>query len=233
MLPSRAAQPGPVTTPRQRRRWPSRLLVIVGACMVLVGIAVIAVPIVSTYIRGGADDQALKDWNNGGASALAGAPHDPDAEARPGTIPVASGCTPNGAPAQDYALLSFASPAQDHYTGVAANGDWNTLHQRSMVHYKTTPDPGQKGNVIVGFHREPHYEHIDQMKVGDTVTIQDRSCKVFTYRVTQRWVLDPDKVTQLNPTTGYDLTLITCTPWWRDYQRIVWRATLVSPAPPA
>jgi sortase A len=101
------------------------------------------------------------------------------------------------------------------------------LKERSMVHYKTSAAPGQQGNVIVAFHREPHYEHIDQLKVGDTVTVQDRSCTTFTYRITDRWTLAPSKVTQLVSTSGHDLTLITCTPWWRDYDRIVWRATLV------
>ncbi|MBV8528257.1 MAG: hypothetical protein JOZ75_08090, partial [Candidatus Dormibacteraeota bacterium] len=49
------------------------------------------------------------------------------------------------------------------------------------------------------------------------------------YRVTGRWVLAPSAVTQLVPTTGHELTLITCDPWWQDYNRIVWRADLVSP----
>ncbi|HKR99746.1 MAG TPA: hypothetical protein VJU79_09545, partial [Candidatus Dormibacteraeota bacterium] len=48
-------------------------------------------------------------------------------------------------------------------------------------------------------------------------------------RVTERWNLPPAKVTQLAPTGGYDLTLVTCDPWWQDYNRIVWRASLVSP----
>jgi LPXTG-site transpeptidase (sortase) family protein len=200
---------------------------LLGACLVIAGIVVIAVPVITTYVRGGADDRALQDWRSGGSTALAGAPHDPDAV--PGAS-TASQCQPNAAPAADYALVTFDSLSQYGYAGVAANGDWNSLRDRSMVHYTTTPAPGQQGNVIIAFHREPHYEHIDQLNVGDTVTVQDRACASFTYRITQRWVLDPDKVTQLDPTSGHDLTLITCTPWWRDYQRIVWRGTLVQPA---
>ena len=50
----------------------------------------------------------------------------------------------------------------------------------------------------------------------------------YTYRITDRWVIHPQDVTQLVPTDGHDLTLITCTPWWRDYDRIVWRASLVA-----
>jgi sortase A len=219
--------------PRRRgRRWPSRLVMLLGVGLVVAGIVVIAVPVISTYVRGAADDQALKDWRNGGSSALAGAPHDPDAV--PGAATATTTCTPNSSPAGDYALVNFVALPQYGYVGVAGNGDWNSLHERSMVHYKTSAAPGQKGNVIIAFHREPHYEHIDQMKVGDQVTVQDRTCHTFTYRISGRWVRDPNQVTELNDTPGqYDLTLITCTPWWRDYQRIVWRATLVDPAPPA
>jgi LPXTG-site transpeptidase (sortase) family protein len=96
-----------------------------------------------------------------------------------------------------------------------------------MVHYHGAPDPGQAGNVIIAFHREPDYQYIDQMGVGAQITVQDRSCHVWTYQVTQVWTLNPDDVSQLNPTSGHDLTLITCTPWWTDTQRIIWRATLV------
>ena len=67
------------------------------------------------------------------------------------------------------------------------------------------------------------------MKVGDTITIQNRACKTFTYKVTGRWILSPPQVTQLTPTTGFDLTLVTCDPWWQDYNRIIWRASLVNP----
>jgi sortase A len=205
---------------------------LVGGLLVVAGIVVIAVPVITTWVRGNADDRALRDWNSGGAAALAGAaPHDPDAIAGGSTAPTpnASSCKPDSAPANDYALVSFPSLPQYGYSGVAGNGDWNMLKERSMVHYKTSAAPGQTGNVIVAFHREPHYEHIDQLKVGDTVTVQDRACTTFTYKITDKWTLAPNKVTQLVSTGGHDLTLITCTPWWRDYDRIVWRATLVGP----
>lgn len=206
-------------------------MMLIGVGLVVAGIVVIAVPVVSTYLRGAADDQALKDWNSGGATALAGAPPGKDPDAVPGSSTAAK-CVPNSAPAGDFALVNFVALPQYNYAGVAGNGDWNSLHVRSMVHYKTSPGPGQKGNVIIAFHREPHYEHIDQMKVGDEVTVQDRDCHTFTYRITGKWIHDPNKVTELVSTGGYNLTLITCTPWWRDYQRIVWRADLVSAPSP-
>jgi sortase A len=206
---------------RIRRFW----LPLLGLGIVLVGVGglLIAGPVWSTLHRGQADQSALQSWNDGGSAALVG-------PVSGGSQDVAKG-TCGSSSATDYALVTFEAPAQDHYAGVAGNGTWDLLSKRSMVHYAGTPDPGQQGNVIIAFHREPDYEHIDQMRPGDRITVQDRACHMFIYRVTGRWELHPSQVTQLTPTNGHDLTLITCDPWWQDYNRLVWRATLVSPAP--
>ena len=111
---------------------------------------------------------------------------------------------------------------------MAGDGTWDLLLKRSMVHYQGTAAPGQKGNDIIAFHREPEYQHVDELKVGDVVDVQDRNCKTWAYRISGRWQLSPSRVTQLTSTDGYDLTLITCTPFWQDTERLVWRATLVT-----
>jgi sortase A len=197
-------------------------LMSLGLVAILVGAGIIAVPLLGVWQRGNVDQTALSTWQKGGSNALAGAPTSPTAAAR--TVTCGS-----GSPA-DYALVTFGAPASEHYGGVATDGTWDSLNNRSMVHYTGTPAPGQAGNSIIAFHREPDYEHIDQLNVGDTVSVQDRTCHTFTYKVTSKWTLDPSKVTQLVPTSGHDLTLITCTPFWVDSLRIVWRATLVSPS---
>ena len=78
--------------------------------------------------------------------------------------------------------------------------------------------------MIIAFHREPDFQYINELNVGDTITIQNRACQSFVYKVTNRWDLAPSKVTQLGPTAGHELTMITCDPWWQDYNRLVWRA---------
>ena len=96
-----------------------------------------------------------------------------------------------------------------------------------------TADPGQQGNVIIAFHREPDFQYINELNVGDTITIQNRSLP--DVRLQGHPALGPArraKVTQLSPTSGHELTMITCDPWWQDYNRLVWRAELISaPAP--
>ena len=209
--------------PRKRRGLGRlRLLVsVVGVLLIVAGVAVVAVPLLQVWQRGRADDRALQDWNGGGSANLQGAAgdsHDP--------LP-ASTCGGTAGAGGAYALVTFPSLTQYRYAGVAGDGTWDMLKDRSMVHYQTTPAPGAQGNVIIAFHREPNFEHIDQLGVGAEVDVQDRSCQVWHYRVTERQTLDPEKLTQLVQTGGHDLTLVTCTPWYMDTQRIVWRAQLV------
>ena len=131
--------------------------------------------------------------------------------------------------ATDYALVTFGAPAQYHYAAVAGNGTWTLLNSRSMVHYAGTPNPGQQGNVIIAFHREPDFQYINELNVGDTITIENRTCQTYVYRVTDRWDLhaQPASPSWLPP-RGHELTMITCDPWWQDYNRLVWRAELIS-----
>ena len=196
------------------------LVMIIGIAAIVTGAVLVAGPIWSIWHRASNDQSALQTWQNGGSNQLAGSAKGGANQAKT----VACGSSD----ASQYALVTFDQPAQYHYAGVAANGTWDDLTEHSMVHYTGTPDPGQPGNVIIAFHREPDYEHIDQLNTGDLVSVQDRSCHTWQYRITDRWEGPPGKVDQLVPTSGHELTLITCTPFWQDYNRLVWRAELVT-----
>jgi LPXTG-site transpeptidase (sortase) family protein len=209
---------------RRPARKPIRLwmvLLALGVASILAGGALIAGPIIGVFQRGAADSTALKQWKSGGA--------------QPAVVPAPAASTSPAcgvSSVTDYALVNFGAPAAYHYAAVAGNGTWALLNSRSMVHYAGTPNPGQAGNVIIAFHREPDFQYINELNVGDTITIQDRACQSFVYKVTNRWDLSPNNVTQLVPTAGHELTMITCDPWWQDYNRLVWRAELISaPAP--
>ena len=126
--------------------------------------------------------------------------------------------------------MTFPSLARYGYSAVAGDGGWDLLLQRSMVHFRGSAAPGATGNDIIAFHREPGFEHIDLLAVGDTVEVQDRGCRLWRYTVRRRSVLAPERVDQLAATPDAELTLITCDPWFRDDNRIVWQATLSDPA---
>jgi LPXTG-site transpeptidase (sortase) family protein len=221
-------------------RWPIRprwAVLAAGVVLILAGGGLVISGMYSDWLaesnavaRQYNDENALSAWDNGGSAALVGAAKSASLSSAPsGTAtPASGGACGGGSDSSAYALVEFSGLPQYGYTGVAVNGNWTQLDDRSMVHWYGSPAPGGQGNVIVAFHREPDYQYIDQLAVGDTVTIQDRSCNTYVYTVTQRWRLTPNAVDQLVPTSGHLLTLITCTPWWQDYDRLVWRAQLTS-----
>ncbi len=202
-----------------------------GVVLIVGGLWVAAHPFIAMFERGRVDQTALAQWRRVGSrpwSALAGPPA--PAAAQPPSTGASAGCA--GA-ADLYALLSFPTIAGAGYTGVAGDGGWDMLLQRSIVHFRGSAAPGGPGNVIIAFHREPDFKDINQLGVGDPVTVQDRACRSWTYVVRQRWVLSADRVTQLVPTQDAELTLVTCDPWFQDTNRIVWRATLEPPPAPS
>jgi LPXTG-site transpeptidase (sortase) family protein len=206
-----------------------RLALVVGCLLVLAGIGITVHGLIqqagvqqAVASRGQNDVNAVNSW-------LAGAASNSPLPADTSPTPTAAGtCGGGGSDSDAFALVEFTGLPQYGYVGVTVNGDWTRLNDRSMVHWYGSPAPGGEGNVIIAFHREPDYQNIDQLAVGETVTIQDRSCQTYVYTITQRWDLPPSDVTQLVPTGGQELTLITCTPWWQDYDRLVWRADLTS-----
>ena len=206
-----------------------RLVLVVGCLLVLAGVGITVHGLVqqasvqhAVAARGQNDVNSVNNW-------LAGAASNTPSPTGTSTPPTAAGtCGGGGRDSDAFALVEFTGLPQDGYVGVAVNGDWTQLDDRSMVHWYGSPAPGGEGNVIIAFHREPDYQNIEQLAVGGTVTIQARSCQTYVYTITQRWDLAPSDVTQLAPTGGQELTLITCTPWWQDYDRLVWRADLTS-----
>jgi LPXTG-site transpeptidase (sortase) family protein len=206
-----------------------RLALVVGCLLVLAGVGITVHGLLqqakvqqAVTARGQNDVNAVNSWLAGSASSSA-SPAD-----TPTTGTATTTCGGGGSDSDAYALVEFTGLPQYAYVGVTVDGDWTKLDDRSMVHWYGSPAPGGKGNVIIAFHREPDYQNIDQLAVGETVTIQDRSCQTYVYTITQRWDLAPSAVTQLVPTDGQELTLITCDPWWQDYNRLVWRADLTS-----
>jgi sortase A len=191
--------------------------------LVLAGVGVMGWPMLHSWWRNRDAEAAVRSWPIASANLVNALPGDPQGP----EVPAQGDCS-SQPPAGDFALVSFLSLDRYGYKGAAVDGTWDLLASRQMVHHRNTPSPGERGNVIIAFHREPAYLHIDELVPGDLVSVQDRNCRLFVYRITQRWQLLPSQVEQLNPTSGYDLTLVTCTPWYRDNERLVWRATLVT-----
>jgi hypothetical protein len=71
---------------------------------------------------------------------------------------------PNGI----YLKMTLASVGKD---AVAVNGDWSSLKVFNTVHYRTSPAPGQQGNMLIAFHREPKWLDIIHVKTGDVINL--------------------------------------------------------------
>ena len=124
--------------------------------------------------------------------------------------------------------LKLTVPRLGNRSGVAVDGDWTSLTTASMVHYRDSPAPGAKGNVLLAFHRETHWMDVNQVSAGDQLLLQTRDLVTHTYTVDFVRIVGPSDVSLLRPTDGNDLTVITCDPPWQDYNRMVFRAHLVS-----
>lgn len=196
-----------------------------GILLILAGLAIFVPPLVGLLQRSSADTQALSKWKDPGAALTTRLPKVKTIN-QPGTTPVptAPACG-SGSAAASYALVAF--PSLSGIEGVAGNGNWSLLYLRSVVHYQTTPAPGQPGNGIYALHREPNFEPLGDLQVGDSIVLTNRSCQQFTYVITNLWTEYPSQVTQLQPiSSGSWITVITCTPLWIDSQRLVIRAQL-------
>ncbi len=145
--------------------------------------------------------------------------------AAPSASPDSTGATPPaGLPKGIYLKMTLASVGKD---AVAVDGDWSSLKVFNTVHYKTSPAPGQQGNMLIAFHREPKWLDINHVNTGDVITIETVDRKSYQYQIDLIKIISASDVSYLKSTNGHDLTLVTCDPPYRDYNRMVFRAHLV------
>jgi len=106
-----------------------------------------------------------------------------------------------------------------------------------VVFYPGSVYPGQTGQMIILGHSAPPgwptikhdwvFTDLDKLSVGDTVLI-DVNNKQYTYIVKQKDIIKKgaDVPTNSSVTTNNVLTLISCWPPGKDYQRIAVQAEL-------
>lgn len=88
------------------------------------------------------------------------------------------------------------------------------LLKYAVGHFKETAKPGEKGNCVLAGHRNfthaEFFKNLDQLNKDDDIIIRTKSYE-YTYKVTEKLIVDPDKVEVLNPTKDSTITLVTCT----------------------
>lgn len=113
--------------------------------------------------------------------------------------------------------------------------------ERGVLHYATTPNPGEIGNGVIFGHSSNNilnkgkykfaFVLLKRLENGDTFIIQKDS-KRYVYRVFDKKIVPPSDVSVLNnsakPAT---FTLITCDPPGTSINRLVVTAEQISPDP--
>ncbi len=114
--------------------------------------------------------------------------------------------------------------------------------ERGVLHYATTPNPGEKGNAVFFGHSSNNIFNRGQYKFaflllkslepGDTFIIHYDSVR-YVYKVFEKRIVAPTEVSVLNPIAGKaaTATLITCDPPGRDTNRLVVVGEQISPDP--
>ena len=106
---------------------------------------------------------------------------------------------------------------------------------RAVGHIEYTAPPGTDGNSGIAGHRDGFFRGLKDIVEGDTIELDTLDGKE-TYRVERTWVVDPEDVSVLDPTSSTRvLTLVTCYPFYfvgTAPQRFIVRALHVSDKPP-
>src|SRR5207302_7467032 len=111
------------------------------------------------------------------------------------------------------------------------NGVWEVADW-AVGHLTTTPDPGAPGNLALSAHDDIKgevFKRLDELRPGDQILLYTRHA-VYSYTVTTQQAVDPSDVSVLDPTTRPTVTMITCTPYWVDTQRMIVQGVLKSRA---
>jgi sortase A len=85
--------------------------------------------------------------------------------------------------------------------------------RRGPGHLAGTALPGQSGNCVIAGHRDTHFRVLKDIHEGDDIVLQTQTGQ-YLYRVKRMHIVTPDNTSALQPTSGPELNLITCYPFY-------------------
>lgn len=126
--------------------------------------------------------------------------------------------------------LSLTVPKLNLDGTIVQGVDWEALKQ-GVGQLPNGVNPGDDvGNVVLAAHDDVYgqlFRYLDTLQPGDTFQIRTQT-NVFTYSVTQQFIVDPNDVYVLENRQGATATLISCYPYQVNTHRIVIFADRVS-----
>ena len=84
---------------------------------------------------------------------------------------------------------------------------------RGVGHIDGTPEPGADGNTGLAGHRDGFFRVLKDITPGDTLELETLRA-TERYRVERTWIVTPDDVSVLDPTSSRAITLVTCYPFY-------------------
>jgi sortase A len=95
---------------------------------------------------------------------------------------------------------------------LVVQGESRTTLRHAVGHVPASVLPGEWGNVALAGHRDTFFRPLREIRPGDEITFKTRQ-RSFQYVVDSTEVVAPTDLRVLAPTTGHDLTLLTCFPF--------------------
>jgi len=95
---------------------------------------------------------------------------------------------------------------------IVVQGDSIANLRRAVGHISKSALPGEWGNVALAGHRDTFFRPLRDIRVGDEIRFKTPE-QNFEYLVQSIEVVAPNDMQVLEPSTGHDLTFITCFPF--------------------
>lgn len=110
---------------------------------------------------------------------------------------------------------------------VVQGDGWEQL-KKGVGQHIGTPNPGQKGNIVLSAHDDVFgeiFKDLDRLKEGDKIVLFTNQ-RTYTYIIRQTQVVEPTQVEVMNQTQESIVTLVSCYPYLVNNKRIVVTAYL-------
>ena len=101
-------------------------------------------------------------------------------------------------------------------------GDGPEELKMGVGHHHGSANPGEAGNMVLSGHNDIYgqvFRHLDRLAPGDEVIVYC-GAEAFTYRVSEKRIVQPTEVSLLAPSSEPIVTLISCYPYLVNTHRI-------------
>jgi sortase A len=117
------------------------------------------------------------------------------------------------APLQQGAIVGRVTIPKLHLSVMVREGSDDETLKVAAGHIRSTPLPGQPGNVGIAGHRDTFFRHLGELKIGDSIGFSTVDGD-FTYEVASLKIVGPRDVGVLAPSADNVLTVVTCYPFY-------------------